>query len=462
MQQVSSSASAEAHTHQQNKRKAQSDRVNGFVSSAHEQHPSCSSQNFHTHGLLSVFKFLEFCDLPSVTSTCIHWRDVLYNGHSCQLELERFALGQLPSLIASPLRHHVHTLDMYEDRIDNLVELQVLQQLPFLTKLCIRLPGDLPQTALDKVGGDKNATSIFISRLFPSRVKDLHVVVKCTHDESPLYQILVDALGMHSQLTTLRLSGNVEINTGFILDSSALFRLPMLTDLSFSQWNWTLPMITILRTCTTLEKLDVGEPCNDEFMSLFCDPLHNKLKRLQSFKIWWQPATSAASMYALGQLPALAELDWISNLPDALSYLPLCFNLKKFKLMYHDGTMSKSNCASDFIRPLKACPQLLEITMNSFSFTETDMVLFANTLQQIQTCTFNRCTLCPMDSLKGMLQLRELVIYNLWGALSEHIVPSISHIPSLRDFTIQCTYKDEMRSLLSTPPFQHIQYVYVV
>jgi len=130
-----------------------------------------SAQNFHSHGLHSIFAFINLSGMSIVARICSTWRTAAYTN---RLNKSYAACEpcQLPAIVSSPLRHYIKSISISSYKSCTPADLLLLQQLPSLVYLSAAFNVEAFEATGRSFGGSEEARAS-ISRMFPRSLTSL-------------------------------------------------------------------------------------------------------------------------------------------------------------------------------------------------------------------------------------------------------------------------------------------------
>lgn len=145
-----------------------------------------AAQLLYTDGLHSIFRFLSLKDLLSAVHSCRSWRDAAYKEKQSRSVEVNLSDDRFPSLLSSPLRHHVTSF--VSDRRAHLLFASISQlasRLPWLRSLDVRL-SVAKLSALDAA-----AFSARVTALWPQRLERMSIRLLLRFPISPATRLIV-------------------------------------------------------------------------------------------------------------------------------------------------------------------------------------------------------------------------------------------------------------------------------
>ena len=395
------------------------------------------------------------------------------NSRSVELALDPV---DLPSVVSSPLRHHLSSLvDAFSFPLASVPQ---LSQLPSLTSLELRIDVDelrdriRAMTVATKVsspslGSLSSDRALVVSRLaarWPQRLHRLSLRVHSLSDSANIHRGLRDSfvpprardedmfdsgrvlVGLASSLPTLTDLALVEVpldasTCGFghgqhsLADLRPLQRLTQLKRLQLgSSFRIKEKHIKHIAQMHTLQYLDLDDGrWSEERLQWLCEPPH-RLQQLEEIALGFT-MLSPAHLIALTQLPALTALR------------PACFDLAALPLLtldrfphLHTLTLwfQEASNASLLLPPLQSIgAQLTDLRLVSCDVTSEDQSseLFS-LLPLLQSLTLSSVSLPSLLSLRSLLHLRSLSLERCDLLQGEHLL-ELQHAPSLRKLVVE-------------------------
>ena len=439
--------------------------------------PLSLAQRMYTDGLHSIFKFLSLPDLQPALRSCRSWRDAAYKEKSRHRHCVLRWRG-VPSLVASPLRHHVSAYGMNSMFALSfpLASVPLLAQLPQLTALALKLDvSDIDQqletrsqvppaaaaaqaatasqsNAEDSQSAAAAAGEMIVARvaaeLAPSWPQRLQQLVLLFHDSmtdlssgpSSAVQLLVSAVtALPPTLTHLKIDAgpgaHSPIDLGpLLLRLTRLSRLILGGSLAFSKTH-----ADHIKQMETLQYLAIfSRDWTVQHLQWLCALPHRGLQRLEEVNLG-SATLSSPHLIALAQLPALTRLAPNAIDPTALPMLDRFPSLRVLHLRSgSEREVVESVDAQLLLRPLRTIgARLTELSLDQFSVaSEEQSTALFSLLPALQTLSLSRVRLPSLLGLRPLTQLHSLTLEWCASLLPENLL-ELQHVPSLRKLTVR-------------------------
>ena len=418
------------------------------------------AQALDTDAVLSVFRFLSLKELPLVMRTCKAWR-------AARQEKSRGVrvappLRRLPSLLTSPLRHHIAAFSLpgYFDTC-TLDQLSALSTLPALTSCKVALRAMDPRWITHFHPDGTEVEEVAVN--WPARLRTACI----TLDGEPTGLLTENALA-HAQralvslisrrfsaLTNLTLHLRARAPT---LNLQPLQAMPSLTSLTLEGIKLTPLQLHPLKQMRSLRYLSsVNEWINFHLVAL-CHPPH-VLTHLQELDLSQTRLTGELASSLVG-LPALTSLEPSQFNPTTLPWLVHFPHLAHLH-WYPDQAMS-GILASVLWKHLRGCNALRELHITRVIFEQSDIAELAAASPLLESLELFRCTL---SSMAGLRDLRHLANFHIDlhanDAFIDAFLAELLQTASLRTLSIQLPERDLLngvrnRIMQATQQMQHL------